>query len=291
MRGTVGSGWALAVCITLASAHPGFAATVQKKEDIILAELRQIQAQLAQIQSSQAALQRTVEALTAEASGREDAMRKVFADSKLTFERIEQEMSVLSERVDETNDRLGSLGQEVASLRMSQPPLVVPPTTAPGEGAPAPTGEGQSGAEPPLLPPVVAAAPSVTDIYNQARIDYTQGRYSLAISGFKEVLGLDARGDLADNAHYWMGESYLAQRQHQLALDEFDKVIRDYPESNKRPDAYLKKAMTLAEMGRRSEANLMYELVIEQFPRTNQERVARRKLEELMRSTVPRPQP
>jgi tol-pal system protein YbgF len=137
----------------------------------------------------------------------------------------------------------------------------------------------------------VAAAPSVTDVYNQARIDYTQGRYSLAISGFKEVLEVDRRGDLADNAHYWMGESYLAQRQHQLALDEFDEVIRDYPESNKRPDAYLKKAMTLEEMGRRSEANLMYELVIEQFPRTNQERVARRKLEELMRSTVPRPQP
>jgi hypothetical protein len=40
-------------------------------------------------------------------------------------------------------------------------------------------------------------------------------------------------------------------------------------------------------MGRRSEANVMYELVIEQFPRTAQERVARRKLEDLMR-TVPK---
>lgn len=275
-----------ALTLSLLTAQAGVAA--QKKEDIILAELRQIQAQLAQLQTSQAALKQTLDALTAEGSGRQEAMRKALADSKVTFDRVEQEMSILSERVDETNDRLGSLGQEIASLRQSQPPLVLPdPAATPGPDGSLPAEEGGQD-EPPPAPPVVAASPGVTDIYNQARIDYTQGRYSLAVSGFKEVLGLDARGDLADNAHYWMGESYLAQRQHQLALDEFDKVIRDYPESNKRPDAYLKKAMTLEDMGRRSEANLMYELVIEQFPRTNQERVARRKLEDLMRSTVQR---
>jgi tol-pal system protein YbgF len=127
----------------------------------------------------------------------------------------------------------------------------------------------------------------VIDLYNEARNDYTLGRYPLAISGFKDVLELDKRGDLADNARYWMGESYLAQRQLELALAEFDRIIRDYPNSNKRPDAYLKKAMTLEEMGRRAEANTMYELVIEQFPRTTQERVARRRLEDLMRS-IPR---
>ncbi len=149
-----------------------------------------------------------------------------------------------------------------------------PPETAPAASAPAAPAA------------VTAAAPSVTDVYNQARIDYTQGRYPLAISGFKDVLQLDSRGDLADNAHYWMGECYLAQRQYDPAIEEFDRIIRDYPESNKRPDAYLKKAMTLDDMGRRSEANLMYELVIEQFPQTPQERVARRKLEELMKTTV-----
>jgi tol-pal system protein YbgF len=200
-------------------------------------------------------------------------------------------MSILSERVDETNERIGSVREEIVSLRQSREALVIPPTVAaPGatdstEAAPAP-GEAASPGEAAAPPAVVAAAPTVTDIYNQARIDYTQGRYPLAISGFKDVLGLDSRGQLADNAHYWMGETYLAQRQHELAIEQFDAVIRDYPQSNKRPDAYLKKAMTLDEMGRRSEANLMYELVIEQFPATSQERVARRKLEELMRTTL-----
>ena len=275
----------LALALAVAGAYARDA-TAQKKEDIILAELRQIQAQLAQLQTSQAALRSVVEAMNAGATEQQDSLRKTFADSKIALERVQQDMSILSERIDETNSRLGGLREDLFTLRQSREPLILPATE------PVPTEAGSTSGQAPAVetpppPAVVAAGPSVIDIYNEARNDYTQGRYALAISGFKDVLDLDKKGDLADNAHYWMGESYLAQRQHDLALGEFDKIIRDYPQSNKRPDAYLKKAMTLEDMGRRSEANAMYELVIEQFPRTNQERVARRKLEDLMR-TVPK---
>ncbi len=258
----------------------------QKKEDLILAELRQIQAQLIQLQTSQTALKAVVDALSAGAAEQQDSIRKTFADSKIALERVQQDMSILSERIDETNSRLAGLREDLVNLRQSREPLVIPATEPPSTESPSPTAPAPSQASPPP-PPAVPAGPSVIDMYNEARNDYTQGRYPLAISGFKDVLELDKKGDLGDNAHYWMGESYLAQRQHDLALGEFDTVIRDYPQSNKRPDAYLKKAITLEEMGRRSEANLMYELVIEQFPRTNYERVARRKLEDLLRS-VPR---
>ena len=278
----------LALALAVAGASGRDAGAAQKKEDIILVELRQIQAQLAMLQTSQAALKSVVEALSAGATEQQDSLRKTFADSKIVLERVQQDMSILSERVDETNSRLGGLREDLVTLRQNREPLVLPAT----EPAPTEAGSTSGQSRPvatPAPPPVVTAGPGYIDIYNEARNDYTQGRYPLAISGFKDVLDLDKKGDLADNAHYWMGESYLAQRQHDLALGEFDKIIRDYPQSNKRPDAYLKKAITLEEMGRRSEANVMYELVIEQFPRTTQERVARRKLEDLMRSTPKQP--
>jgi len=276
----------LALGLAVAGASGREADGGQKKEDIILAELRQIQAQLAQLQTAQEALKSAVEAVSAGATEQQDSLRKTFADSKIALERVQQDMSILSERIDETNSRLGSLREDMTALRQPREPIVIPETVpVPGEGAT--PGQAPMAEAPAPPPPAIAAGPSVIDIYNEARNDYTQGRYGLAISGFKDVLDLDKKGDLGDNAHYWMGECYLAQRQHDLALAEFDRIIRDYPQSNKRPDAYLKKAMTLEEMGRRSEANVMYELVIEQFPRTNQERVARRRLEDLMR-TVPR---
>ena len=276
----------LALVLAVAAASGRRALAGQKKEDIILSELRQIQVQLGQLQTAQAVLKSAIDAVSAGATEQQDLLRKTLADSKIALERVQQDMSILSERIDETNSRLGGLREDLVTLRQSREPLVIPAAEpVPGEAGSTP---GQAPAtETPAPAVVVATGPSVIDIYNEARNDYTQGRFALAISGFKDVLELDKRGDLADNAHYWMGESYLAQRQHELALGEFDKIIRDYPQSNKRPDAYLKKAMTLEEMGRRSEANVMYELVIEQFPRTAQERVARRKLEDLMR-TVPR---
>lgn len=256
-------------------------ATAQRDRDNIIAELRQIQAQLAQIQSSHAALKQAVDQLSAASAEQRDSLRKTLADGNVALERVEQDLSILSARVDETNGRIGNLQQELVSMRQTQQPLVLPPTeTAEGET------ETPSDDAPP--PPVVAAGPSVTDIYNQARIDYTQGRYALAISGFEDVLATDPQGDLADNAHYWVGESYFAQRQYDRAIGAFDTVVRDYPNSNKRSDAYLKKAMALESMDRRSEAMLMYELVIEQFPRTQHQRIARSRLEELMRTTPPR---
>ncbi len=278
----------LALALAALGASGRHAGAAQKKEDLILAELRQIQAQLALLQTSQAALKSVVEALSTGATEQQDSLRKTFADSKIVLERVQQDMSILSERVDETNSRLGGLREDLVTLRQNREPLVLPATESVPTEAGSTSGQARPGATP-VPPPVVTAPPGYVDIYNEARNDYTQGRYPLAIAGFKDVLDLDKKGDLADNAHYWMGESYLAQRQHDLALGAFDKIIRDYPQSNKRPDAYLKKAMTLEEMGRRSEANVMYELVIEQFPRTAQERVARRKLEDLMRSVPKQP--
>ena len=277
---------ALAAAVTLALLSAGRVGAVQRDRDNILAQLRQIQAQLSQLQSSHAALKQAIDGLTARAEAEESYVRKALADSKVVLGRLEQDVSVLSARLDETNDRLGSLQQELMAMRQSQQPLVLPPQTAEG-------GEGEGeGTEPGTEettspPPVVAAGPSVADIYNQARIDYTQGRYGLAISGFRDVAETDPRGDLADNAHYWIGECYFAQRQYDRAIEAFDTVIRDYPESNKLSDAYLKKAMSLENLGRRSEAMHMYELVIEQFPRTQHERLARARLEALMRTTPP----
>ncbi len=63
------------------------AAWAQKKEDMILAELRQIQAQLSELQTSQAALKTVVDSLNAGAAEQQDSLRKNLADSKIAMER------------------------------------------------------------------------------------------------------------------------------------------------------------------------------------------------------------
>ena len=282
-------GMFVVAAFVLTSATAPLSSARQRDRDNILAELRQIQSQLSQIQDTQATLAQAILDLSERAEQGQDSLRKTLADSKVAVERLEQDLSIISARVDETNGRIGNLRQEVVSMRQTQQPLVLPAdvtTEGTGEAGDGPVAS--EGDAPPDPVAVVAAGPNVTDIYNQARIDYTQGRYSLAISGFEDVLANDRTGTLADNALYWIGESYLAQRQYVTAIESFDKVVRDHPNSNKRSDAYLKKGIALQSLDRRSEAMLMYELVIDQFPRSQHERIARSRLEELMRTTPPR---
>lgn len=281
MRGTTVT-W-LAIVGLSGTALSGVA-LAQGDSERILAELRQIQAQLMELKQSQTTLGNEIRTLQQSNVESQQSMRKTIADTAVTLGSLRDNMSVVSSRLDETNQRLQTVQNEMNSARFQQQPLLVPADE--GEGETIDLGADPTGAqsEP---PPVMAQGPSSTDIYNQARTDYTQGRYPLAISGFKEVLSMAPRGDLADNAQYWIGECYLAQNRFQQALDVFDVVIREYPDSNKLGDAYYKKATALESMDRRSEAMVMYELIIDQFPSSNLERLARRKLESLMRTTRP----
>ena len=57
---------------------------------------------------------------------------------------------------------------------------------------------------------------------------------------FKQFLVTFPDSELADNAQYWLAESYYASQQFEQALADFEVVINDYPRSRKVPDALLK---------------------------------------------------
>ena len=278
----------LAAAMTMAVVSPSPAAA-QRNRDQIIAELRQMQSQMNELRNAQAMLAETLQELLTLTRSEQDTMRKSLADSTVTLQQLQNDLSVLSARVDETNGRIGNLTQEFVSIRQSQQPLIVPAPDAEGEeGEESQQNASAESSEDEEPAAVVTSGESLLDLYNQARNDFTQGRYKLAISGFQDVLDMDDNSDLADNAEYWIGECHLAQRSYDRAIASFDTVIRDYPNSNKRSDAYLKKGIALQNMDRRSEAMNIFELVIEQFPRTPHERIARSRLEDLLRSTPPR---
>ena len=64
--------------------------------------------------------------------------------------------------------------------------------------------------------------------------------YELASLAFIRFLSSFPGSSLIDNAQYWLSESYYAANQFQLALDQFTKVIENYPRSRKVSDALLK---------------------------------------------------
>jgi tol-pal system protein YbgF len=62
------------------------------------------------------------------------------------------------------------------------------------------------------------------------------------------------RSDLADNAAYWLGETYFAEGQWAAAIEAFAKLMADHPGSDKIPDALLRTGGAWLKLDKRREA-------------------------------------
>ncbi|MBD3336747.1 MAG: tol-pal system protein YbgF, partial [Candidatus Eisenbacteria bacterium] len=149
----------------------------------------------------------------------------------------------------------------------------------------------------PAEPPFYTAAPPSRDaaaeeeaetvpadarqLYNAAYRDVTEGNYQLALMELREFLDRFGETPLADNAQYWIGEIYYAQQQYPQAVEEFLKVVNDYPEADKVPAAYLKTAFSFRAQDDLPTARRYLQFLIDRYPDTGEADLAREALREL----------
>ena len=71
---------------------------------------------------------------------------------------------------------------------------------------------------------------------------------------FREVVTNYPNGDLASNAQFWIGESYYTKGDLESAVTAYRKVLADWPDSRKAPDAMVKLGFSLSDLKRTGEA-------------------------------------
>jgi tol-pal system protein YbgF len=126
-----------------------------------------------------------------------------------------------------------------------------------------------------------AEVPSETNpkkLYDASYLDITKGNYDLALAGFNEFLKRFPKHDLADNAQYWIGEGYYAQKKYEPALTEFEKVVGNYPGKDKEPAALYKMGLCLQEMGDKAKARQYWQLLVKKYPKSPEAALASDKL-------------
>jgi len=99
-----------------------------------------------------------------------------------------------------------------------------------------------------VVPSSLGGSPG-KDVYDAAWADYTRGDYAIARDGFQEVVDRFGQSELADDAEYWVAETWYAQRDYEQARDGFDGVIAHHPTSDVIPAAQLKLGYSLIETG------------------------------------------
>ncbi|HYG61207.1 MAG TPA: tol-pal system protein YbgF, partial [Thermoanaerobaculia bacterium] len=207
---------------------------------------------------------------------------KTEADMQVKLQEVSTQIDELQARLEDTNDRLAQLSQQIAAtnqelrtFRNTQPA----PVTDPGMGG----GTSPIGGQPPQTLPGGAGGGSADPkaLYDAAYNDYLKGNYDLSVRQFEEYLANFPGTELADNATYWIGESYYRQKRFRQAIDQFDEVLRQYPRSDKAAGAVLKKGYAHIELGERTQGVTQLRGVIRQHPNSDEAKLARQRLREL----------
>lgn len=205
----------------------------------------------------------------------------------------EQAMAQLLEvrnRVIELETRLGVKPPEPGAASL-------PPAVSGSAGDPAamvPAQPAQVGA-PPLVatPPTATTRPPVAGMpttaaglppSQQFQVGYNafqSGRYKESRDAFLAYLASKPDPDLADDAQYWVGETFYNERQFDYALVAYDKLIKSYPKSDKVPASLLKQGLCFSSLNYTSDARVVFQKLVDSFPTSDEARTAREKLKEL----------
>ncbi len=117
-----------------------------------------------------------------------------------------------------------------------------------------------------------------TTIYSDAFAALKAGRYEEAARGFQLYLTKYPTGPRADYATFWLGESMYAQRDFVTSLKLFQRVVGNFPDSRKAPDAMLKVAYCQYELKAFRNARGTLQKVVASFPGTDAARLAEQRL-------------
>jgi tol-pal system protein YbgF len=195
-------------------------------------------------------------------------------------------------------DRYVDLDSRLARLEGGAPQASLPAAPAPGTAQPlpeTPLAPGQLAAEPVASPapvepsamvesPVAPAVPGGTSekaAYDDAFAALRDGRYADSARRFAAFLEQYPDGEFADNAIYWLGESYYVTQNYRIALDTFRDLLTRFPESSKAPDALLKVGYCHYELREWADAEAALSDVVRRYPDTTVARLAQGRLRAL----------
>jgi tol-pal system protein YbgF len=241
-------------------------------------QIATLQSQLSEIQRSGEETRAELKRLSELVAEQNALLRRSAADKRTNDEAMAVGLKELSERVSELAEAVQAIK---ATFPLPPASVTVDPnaaaaaggTAAPSTGGPAPAASPSPVPVAPTGPP-----PAPRELYSQAYADYARGNYDLAMQGFAEYLRAYPGTDFADNAQYWIGECLYGKKMYAESIEAWNTLLKDFPSSDKLPDARVKKGMALERLGRKSQALVEYRYVVDRYPTSQAARIARERL-------------
>lgn len=225
-------------------------------------QMQQLQAQVQQLQGQIEELRHSQQEL-------DDKNKAQFADSDARLQRLES----------------GSAGA-ASQAKPGDTPVTPPnnPSAAAAAVTPAvaATTPASSSGKPSTPPPSSAGAAADYDVAFKA---IRAGDYVGASRDFRGFIQKYPADALTPNAFYWLGESYYATMNYPVALEAFQHLLTQFPQSEKAPDALLKVGYCQLELKQLPEAKSTLALVGTKYPGSKAASLAKERLRQLKQSS------
>ncbi len=114
--------------------------------------------------------------------------------------------------------------------------------------------------------------------FDAAMAMYKAGQYANAATAFNSFTLNYAGSVFASQAHYWLGNSYYAQRDWKGAILALQNLLKNFPESSRVPDAMLNIAACQLELKDKKESRKTLQEVMAKFPGTEAAQAAKTRL-------------
>jgi tol-pal system protein YbgF len=136
-----------------------------------------------------------------------------------------------------------------------RPVVTTPPPVAPAVGTPAGSAT-----------PVAAPAPAGDREAYQAALDRIKAKdFPGAQAALKGFIDNFPQSGLADNAKYWLGETYYSEGKFPEAVASFARLLKEHPDSRKAPDAWLMTGKAQYELKRFREAREAFARILRDY--------------------------
>lgn len=121
-------------------------------------------------------------------------------------------------------------------------------------------------------------------VYESAYALVQNKQYQQATQAMQAYLKKYPSGQYTVNAHYWLGELYAISGDQKKALNEFNTVVSQYPQSNKAPDAMLKLGMIAYGENQYAQAKVWFSQINSKYANSSAARVASQELLQLQQA-------
>ena len=164
---------------------------------------------------------------------------------------LQTSMTELLDRLDVLNARIAKLESGVAAAPSPAAVPAAPPRAAAPQGQPR---------------AAVLHSADVAEAYQKALMLIGQTKPAEARAAFQQVFDADPTGHLADNALFWIGETYYTAGDYSNAIRYYQRVVNEFADENKAPDAMFKLALAYVKTGDVALARKTLEECIRKYP-------------------------